>query len=233
MPLIETQHLSKRIEKKQIVHDVSLLIPEGSVTGLLGPNGAGKSTLLKLLTGMLHPTEGNILFKGNPLTTKDLFSIGSLIDEPALYENLTAQENLKVRTIPLGIEDKKIDEVLDVVNLRNTQKKKVRHFSLGMKQRLGIAIALINDPAFLILDEPANGLDPMGMQELRNLVFSLSDRGVTILISSHLLKEMEGLANYIAIMTDGCLRYQGVFKQGDDLEALFMHVMNGLKQENI
>ncbi|MDR1200434.1 MAG: ATP-binding cassette domain-containing protein [Tannerellaceae bacterium] len=227
MTIIETQNLSKRIEKKYIVKDVSLLIPEGSITGLLGPNGAGKSTILKLLIGMLHPTEGKVLYKGNPLTTRDLFFIGSLIDEPALYANLTAQENLKVRTIPLGIENKKIDETLEVVNLSDTKDKKVKHFSLGMKQRLGIAIALINDPVFLILDEPTNGLDPIGMQEFRNLVFSLSDKGVTVLISSHLLKEMEGLANHIAIMTDGCLRYQGAFKQGDDLEALFMNVMNG------
>jgi ABC-2 type transport system ATP-binding protein len=233
MAIIETQNLSKKIEKKYIVKDVSLTIPEGSISGLLGPNGAGKSTILKLLTGMLHPTEGKVLFKGNPLTTRDLFFVGSLIDEPALYDNLTAQENLKVRTIPLGIDSRKIDEVLDVVNLQNTKNKRVKHFSLGMKQRLGIAIALINDPKFLILDEPTNGLDPVGMQEFRNLVFSLSDKGVTILISSHLLKEMEGLANHIGIMMDGCLRYQGAFKQGDDLEALFMNVMKGLKKEEI
>jgi ABC-2 type transport system ATP-binding protein len=222
--IIESQNISKKIGKKYIIENVSLTIRKGFIFGLLGPNGAGKSTILKLLTGMLYPTEGTILFKGKPWSTKDLFSIGSLIDTPALYENLTAEENLKVRTIPLKIKDSKINEVLNTVNLNDAEKKKVKHFSLGMKQRLGIAVALINDPELLILDEPTNGLDPLGMHEFRNLIFHLSDKGVTILISSHLLKEMEELANHIGILINGHLKYQGAFEKGDDLEALFMHV---------
>ena len=224
--IIETHNLSKKIGKKDIIKNLCLTIPRGKITGLLGPNGAGKSTLLKLLTGMYFPTSGNILFNGHKWKEKDLSSIGSLIDTPALYENLTAEENMLVRAIPLHIHESKIKELLQTVNLTDTSKKRVKHFSLGMKQRLGIAIALINNPEFLILDEPTNGLDPIGMQEFRNLILSLSQKGVTVLISSHLLRELEDIANYIVILIDGNLKYQGDFSLESNLEELFINVVN-------
>jgi ABC-2 type transport system ATP-binding protein len=174
---------------------------------------------------MLSPTEGDVLFKNERLLPRHLCSIGSLIDNPALYENLTAEENLKVRTLPLGIETKTITEVLQTVHLSDTGNKKVKHFSLGMKQRLGIAIALVNHPEFLILDEPTNGLDPLGIKEFRNLMTTLHEKGITILLSSHILKEMECLADHVAILINGELKYQGVHRPGDDLETLFMSMI--------
>lgn len=151
------------------VSNVSLNIQRNSVYALLGPNGAGKSTTLKMITGILKPTSGSIKFDGHSWQRNDLNNIGALIETPPLYENLTAYENLKVRTTLLGLDNKRIDEVLQIVRLTDIGKKRVGQFSLGMKQRLGIAIALLNNPKLLILDEPTNGLDPVGIEELRDL----------------------------------------------------------------
>ncbi|MCD0110561.1 ATP-binding cassette domain-containing protein, partial [Streptococcus agalactiae] len=155
--------------------------------GLLGPNGAGKSTTLKMITGMIHKTSGQICFEGHEWSREDLSDIGALIEMPALYENLSARENLKARTLLLGLPDSRIDEVLEIVSLKDTGKKKSGQFSLGMKQRLGIAIALLNNPKLLILDEPTNGLDPLGIQELRDLIRSFPEKGITVILSSHIL----------------------------------------------
>ncbi len=151
---------------------MSLHVPEGSVYGLLGPNGAGKSTLLKMVCGMLRPTSGSIAFAGRPWTRADLDGIGALIETPPLYDNLTARENLRVRTTLLGVPESRIDEALATVELAHTGSKRAGQFSLGMKQRLGIALALVGSPRLLILDEPTNGLDPVGIQELRALIRS-------------------------------------------------------------
>ena len=159
------------------VRNVSLQIERGSIYGLLGPNGAGKSTSLKMLVGLLRPTGGRIILDGRPWQKESLSKIGSLIESPALYGNLTAEENLLVHTRLLKIPKTKITEVLETVNLKNTGKKRVSQFSMGMKQRLGIAAALLNDPELLILDEPTNGLDPFGIQELRELIISFSEKG--------------------------------------------------------
>lgn len=168
--ILKTRDLCKDFKRQRAVNEVSLNIRKGIVYGLLGPNGAGKSTTLKMITGMLKPTSGEILFDGKPWNRGKLSEIGALIENPPLYENLSARENLKVRALLLGVEENRIDEVLSIVNLKNTGRKKAGQFSLGMKQRLGIAMALLNNPKLLILDEPTNGLDPIGIEELRGLI---------------------------------------------------------------
>lgn len=207
------------------VNKVSLNIPRNSVYGLLGPNGAGKSTTLKMLTGILKPTIGTVTFNGQPWSREALNEIGALIEMPPLYENLTARENLKVRTTLLGLPDKRIDEVLQIVQLTNTGKKRVGQFSLGMKQRLGIANALLNHPKLLILDEPTNGLDPIGIEELRELIRSFPEKGITVILSSHILSEVQQAADHIGIIANGVLGYEGQLQNGEDLEQLFMQVI--------
>lgn len=207
------------------VNKVSLNIPRNSVYGLLGPNGAGKSTTLKMLTGILKPTSGMVTLNGRPWNRKALNEIGALIEMPPLYENLTARENLKVRTTLLGLPDNRMDEVLEVVRLTGTGKKRAGQFSLGMKQRLGIASALLNHPKLLILDEPTNGLDPIGMEELRELIRSFSGKGMTVILSSHILSEVQRVADHIGIIAQGVLGYEGQLRNGQDLEQLFMQVI--------
>lgn len=168
--ILKTTNLCKSFSRQTVVNNISLNIEKNSVYGLLGPNGAGKSTTLKMITGILKPTSGSIEFDGHAWHRKDLNDIGTLIETPPLYENLTAFENLKVRTELLGLPDKRCHEALDIVGLTNTGKKRAGQFSLGMKQRLGIAIAILNNPRLLILDEPTNGLDPVGIEELRELI---------------------------------------------------------------
>ena len=185
--MLQTKNLYKSFKKQKVVNKVSLNIEKGKVYGLLGPNGAGKSTTLKMITGVLKPTEGEIYFDGKPWSRESLSEIGALIENPPIYENLSARENLKVRSLLLGVDDKRIDEVLQIVSLTNTGKKKAGQFSLGMKQRLGIAMALLGEPKLLILDEPTNGLDPIGIEELRELIRSFPAQGITVILSSHIL----------------------------------------------
>ncbi|MFK5706537.1 lantibiotic protection ABC transporter ATP-binding protein [Lysinibacillus boronitolerans] len=223
--ILKTNNLNKTFKGQKIVDNLSLEIKRNTVYGLLGPNGAGKSTTLKMITGMLRPNEGDIIFNGHLWTRKDLQNIGALIETPPLYDNLTAKENLKVRTIALGLPQSRIDEVLEIVDLTNTRKKRAGQFSLGMKQRLGIAIALLNKPKLLILDEPTNGLDPIGIQELRKLILSFPEQGITVILSSHILHEVEQVVDDIGIIADGKLGYQGPAPQGHELESLFMQVV--------
>ena len=198
--ILETKELTKKFGRQKAVANLSLQIEKNSVYGLLGPNGAGKSTTLKMITGMLHKTSGEILFEDKPWSRADLEKIGALIEMPPLYDNLTAWENLKVRTLLLGLPDSRIKEVLEIVDLKNTGKKKSGQFSIGMKQRLGIAIALLNHPRLLILDEPTNGLDPLGIQELRDLIKSFPEQGIIVILSSHILAEVEQIADHIGII---------------------------------
>ena len=193
--MVETNDLTRTFKGQKAVDRVSLHVPEGSVYGLLGPNGAGKSTLLKMLCGMLRPTSGEIAFAGRPWTRDDLNDIGALIESPPLYDNLTARENLRVRTTLLGVPENRIDEALATVGLPETGRKRAGQFSMGMKQRLGIALALVGHPRLLILDEPTNGLDPVGIQELRALVRSFPEHGITVVLSSHILNEVEHMAD--------------------------------------
>ena len=178
-----------------------------------------------MLTGMITPTSGEIVFEGKPWSRNDLLSIGALIESPPLYENLTARENLKVRTLLYGLPDSRIDEVLECVALTNTGKKHAGHFSMGMKQRLGIAMALLNHPKLLILDEPTNGLDPIGIGELRELIRAFPQQGITVILSSHILSEVEQIADHIGIIANGELWHQDEIDATEDLEALFMEVV--------
>jgi ABC-2 type transport system ATP-binding protein len=223
--VLQTDRLGKRFKNVTVVDDVSLAVREGAVYGLLGPNGAGKTTVLKMIAGLLRPTEGRILVGGKPWSRSSLGQIGSLIEAPALYGNLTARENLKVHTMMLGLPDNRIDEVLETVSLTHTGRKRASQFSLGMKQRLGIAIALLKRPRLLILDEPTNGLDPLGIQDLRELIRSFPAQGITVLLSSHALNEVEQIVDDIGIISGGRLRHQGRLDRGADLEALFMEVV--------
>ncbi|KUF35150.1 MULTISPECIES: lantibiotic protection ABC transporter ATP-binding protein [Lysinibacillus] len=223
--ILKIENLNKSFKGQKIVDNVSLEIQRNTVYGLLGPNGAGKSTTLKMMTGMLRPNAGNIIFNGHTWTRNDLQDIGVLIETPPLYDNLTATENLQVRTIALGLPQSRIEEVLKIVDLTNTGKKRAGQFSLGMKQRLGIAIALLNKPKLLILDEPTNGLDPIGIQELRQLIRSFPEQGITVILSSHILSEVEQVVDDIGIIADGKLGYQGPAPQGQELESLFMQVV--------
>jgi len=170
------------------------------------------------------------MFEGHEWSRNDLSDIGALIEMPPLYENLSARENLKVRTLLLGLHEARIDEVLEIVDLKNTGKKKSGQFSLGMKQRLGIAIALLNNPKLLILDEPTNGLDPLGIQELRDLIRSFPKKGITVILSSHILAEVEQIADHIGIIHDGELKYQNVIDHNENLEELFMNVVKNGKR---
>ncbi|MEY8430394.1 lantibiotic protection ABC transporter ATP-binding protein [Lachnospiraceae bacterium 48-42] len=229
--ILKTIDLCKSFSGQMAVNNISLNIEKNSVYGLLGPNGAGKSTTLKMITGILKPNSGSIEFDGHLWKRNDLEHIGALIEMPPLYENLTAYENLKVRTALLGLDDARINEVLQIVQLTNTGKKRVGQFSLGMKQRLGIAIALLNHPKLLILDEPTNGLDPVGIEELRELISSFPAKGITVILSSHILSEVQQIADHIGIIAGGILGYEGKLNANENLEQLFMDVVKSNHRE--
>lgn len=229
--LLETKSLTKRFGKDTVISDVSLTVQKNSIYGLLGPNGAGKSTTLKILTGILRNTSGEVFFDGHKWTRSDLQNIGSLIETPPLYDNLTAFENVKVHATLLGLSEDRINSVLKTVDMQHAGKKRAGQFSMGMKQRLGIAIALLNHPKLLILDEPTNGLDPIGIQELRALIRSFPQEGITVILSSHILTEVEQIADHIGIIVGGHLGYQGEINKADDLENLFMEVVKASRDK--
>lgn len=229
--ILKTNNLCKDFKKQKAVDNVSITVRENSIYGLLGPNGAGKSTTLKMITGMLRPTSGKVLFNGHEWNRKDLEQIGALIETPSLYENLSAVENLEVRAKLLNIPKTRIDKVLKMVDLQNTGRKKAGQFSMGMKQRLGIAIALLNSPKLLILDEPTNGLDPIGIQELRSLIRSFPSKGITVILSSHILSEVQLIADDIGIISNGILGYEGQMNKDENLENLFVEVVRKSQEE--
>ena len=229
--ILKTNNLCKDFKKQKAVNNVSITVRENSIYGLLGPNGAGKSTTLKMITGMLRPTNGKVLFNGHDWTRKDLEQIGALIETPPLYDNLSAAENLEVRAKLLNIPKTRIDKVLKMVDLQNTGRKKAGQFSMGMKQRLGIAIALLNSPKLLILDEPTNGLDPIGIQELRSLIRSFPSKGITVILSSHILSEVQLIADDIGIISNGILGYEGQMNKDENLENLFVEVVRKSQEE--
>ena len=198
---IETFTLTKKYGPACAVDNLNLKVPEGSIYGFLGPNGAGKTTTMKLILGLIKPTAGSISLNGITVIDKNRLDVlaqtGSLIESPSYYGHLTGRENLQIIAMLKNVPDKEIDEVLHIVRMENQQHKKVSHYSLGMKQRLGLACALLGRPNVLLLDEPTNGLDPAGIQEMRELICSLpSQYGMTVLVSSHLLSEIEQIATY-------------------------------------
>lgn len=211
--IITLSNVSKSFQLQQVVKNLSLTIPKGSLYGFLGPNGAGKTTTMRILVGLIEADEGEILFKGKNIKkwSKSLFNhVGCFIDSPSYYPNLTAYENLayiqKITDKPLA----EVDRVLNVTGIYYAKDKKVKNFSMGMKQRLGLAFAMLNDPDILILDEPTNGLDPEGIHEIRNFLINLcKNEGKTIFVSSHNLAEIEMMADYIALINQGKLIYDG------------------------
>ncbi|EOQ40137.1 ATP-binding cassette domain-containing protein [Butyricicoccus pullicaecorum] len=219
MNIIQTHDLCKQYGNALRVSHLNLNVPEGSIYGFLGPNGAGKSTTLKMILGLVRPTAGSIRVLGKDMDNSNRLSVlrqvGSLIESPSYYGHLTGEENLRIVQTLRGIPEKNIREVLQIVRLDGQREKKVAHYSLGMKQRLGLAAALLGYPKLLILDEPTNGLDPAGIQEMRELICDLPGRfGMTVVVSSHLLSEIDQMANHVAIIREGELVFQ------DSLEAL-------------
>lgn len=215
--VIETNNLTKEFNKFTAVKDVSLKVPKGALYGFLGPNGAGKSTTIRMLLDLMKPTKGTVHIFNKDIKNhrmEILRKVGAMVESPSYYENLTAYENLEITRKILQVDKKEIDKALEVVNLSKWKNKRVKSFSLGMKQRLGIAQALIGDRELLILDEPTNGLDPAGVREIRNLIISLPETmGVTVLISSHILSEIELIADHVGIIRKGSLLFQGTLEE--------------------
>lgn len=230
--ILEVKNLTKKFKQQIAVNDISLSIRKNSVYGLLGPNGAGKSTILKMMTGIMKPSSGEIFFEDHPWTRKDLNHMGALIEHPAIYPNLTARENLNIACILHGLSKERVEEVLDLVDLRQSKKKKVRNFSMGMKQRLGLGMAMIHHPKLLILDEPTNGLDPIGIEELRELIRSFPSMGITVILSSHILSEVSQVADEIGIISNGIIGYNGKIQREDDLEKLFKEIVAKNRGDN-
>ncbi len=210
--IIQTNNLTKKYGPTEVVSGLNMNVEEGSIYGFLGPNGAGKTTTIRMLLGLITPSMGEILLFGQKLQhdKKHLLSrIGSLVEVPSVYSHLTGKENLRVVTTLLDLPQARIEQVLKLVDLTHDAGRKVQEYSLGMKQRLGIALALLHQPRLLILDEPTNGLDPQGMREMRDFLLILPEQlGMTIFLSSHLLSEVEQIATHIGILNQGQLLFQ-------------------------
>ena len=225
--VIETKALCKQYGPHTAVDHVELHVPQGCVYGFIGPNGAGKSTTMKMLLGLVHPTGGTVRLLGREMTDANRLALlrqtGSLIESPSGYLHLTARENLSIVADLKGVDRKDISRVLEIVHLTKDADRKVGQYSLGMKQRLGIAMALLGSPKLLILDEPTNGLDPAGIQEMRSLIASMPQTtGATVLISSHLLGEIEQMVDQVGILNHGKMLFEG------SLQALQKHSRGGI-----
>lgn len=223
--IVETKRLTKKFGTQLAVNDVNLKIERGAIYGLIGRNGAGKTTIMKMISGLSTPTEGEVLLfgKNGEESRKCLSRIGILIENPGIYPRLSAYDNLKLKCIANGILNQKkyIDDILETVGLTEAAEKKAGRFSLGMKQRLGIGLALIGEPDLCILDEPINGLDPQGIVEIRELIFKLNkERHITFMISSHILGELDRIATHIGIINKGILLEQ---LTNEDLHAKCMN----------
>ena len=210
--IIETKKLTKKFGSKRVVNHVDLKVKRGEIYGFLGPNGAGKTTTIRMLLGLARPTKGSIHIFGKDIKKEKLSilkKVGSLVEYPSYYGHLTAYENLEAVRILLDVPKSRIDEVLSIVRLTKDAKRPVKGFSLGMKQRLGIATALLGNPELLILDEPTNGLDPSGIIEIRELIKSMpKEHGITIVLSSHLLSEIDQMATQVGIISKGQMIFQ-------------------------
>ncbi|MBO0779877.1 MAG: ATP-binding cassette domain-containing protein [Ktedonobacteraceae bacterium] len=207
--VLRTKDLTKQFKQRVVVDRLNLDIRKGEIYGFLGPNGAGKTTTIRMLLGLITPTAGGVEILGRDVLAyraSVLPRVGALIEQPALYRSLSGRDNLRAFASALGgVPNARIDEVLEIVGLTGRQKDRVKTYSLGMKQRLGIAVALLHDPALLLLDEPANGLDPAGIAEMRDFLYRLSQAGKTMLISSHLLAEVQQICTRVAIISFGKL----------------------------
>lgn len=216
--ILQTSSLTKKLGNQTAVDSVNLSVPKGAVYGFLGPNGAGKTTTIRMILGLLRPTSGEVRIFDKKMS-KDragiLRRVGALVESPSFYPHLTGRENVKIVQTLKGVPASEISEVLQLVRLQDAADRKVKGYSLGMKQRLGIATAMLGQPELLLLDEPTNGLDPAGIQEIRHVIRQLArEKGITILVSSHLLSEIEQVASHIGILQNGRLLFQ------DRLESL-------------
>ena len=226
---IQTYGLSKKYGGYSVVQNVSMHVPKGQIYGLLGRNGAGKTTIMKMVLGLVKKDSGSVTLFNQEMAgyQSGIYArIGSTIESPSFYSNLTATENLLVFSRLRGkVNENKICDALGVVGLPYQDKKIFSKYSLGMKQRLGIALAILNKPRLLILDEPTNGLDPIGIQELRELICSFPAHGITVILSSHILSEVEQIAEHIGIISAGKLGYESKINKGTSLEEIFMRVV--------
>lgn len=229
--ILQTQNLSKKFKDKYVVNSLSMKVKQGDIYGFLGPNGAGKTTTLKMILGFLEPTKGSIhIYNKNMEDNKEkaLQALGAMVEEPKFYENLTGRKNLQVIAELYGDKAKsRVDEVLKIVEMKDAADKKVRDYSLGMKQRLGIARAFLNDPDLIILDEPTNGLDPYGMKSIRELIIKLTKNyNKTFIVSTHLLSEVELMCNRVGIIHNGYLIEEM------DMEEVYEKKLKGISLED-
>ena len=205
--VLETSELTKTYARKNAVDHINLKIRKGDIYGFIGKNGAGKTTTIKMVVGLNNPTSGKMELFGSENLQEGRKKVGTVIENPAIYPYLSARQNIEAQRIMKGVKDKSItDDLLDIVGLKDTGRKKAKNFSLGMKQRLAIALALVGDPEFLLLDEPINGLDPTGIKDIRELILKLNrEAGITILISSHILGELAKIATAYGVINNGVL----------------------------
>lgn len=241
---IVMENVSKTIKRKKLLSNVSFEVAGGEITGFIGPNGAGKTTTIKILTGLIRPSSGAAYVNGKDISKslEGLKDMGAMVEYPIFYPYLTGEENLRVLGMIDNLEKRKreerIKEVIELVNLKGREKDKIKEYSLGMKQRLGIAQALLKDPEILILDEPTNGLDPIGMKELRDIIVKINkEYKKTIFISSHLLDELQQICDNFIIINNGEILFEGtkqsLLKKGEKLEDAFLNILRGEKLDKI
>ena len=231
--ILTTKELGKNFKHKRVLDQINLNVPTGKIYCIMGPNGAGKSTLLKIISGIEKPTEGVVTFKDKNWKREDLKVIGSLIEEPGLFDNLTVKENIKLKLKLHRVENKNQEQILNTLGFGDHNQEKVKGFSTGMRQRLGIALAFMGNPDLVILDEPTNGLDTFGIHELRELLMLEKKQGKTIIIASHMLSEIQKVADRIAILGDGKLLLEEDYEPEADLEELFISTLEkaGIKHD--
>lgn len=231
--ILTTKELGKNFKNKHVLNQINIHVPEGKIYCIMEPNGAGKSTLLKMISGIEKPTEGDINFKGENWKREDLKTIGSLIEEPGLFDNLTVEDNIKLKLKLHHVENKDQEQILNTLGFGDHNQEKVKGFSTGMRQRLGIALAFMGNPDLVVLDEPTNGLDTFGIHELRELLMLEKKQGKTIIIASHMLSEIQKVADRIAILGNGELLLEEDYDQKTDLEDLFISTLKkaGVKHD--
>ncbi|MFB7155343.1 ABC transporter ATP-binding protein [Lysinibacillus sp. NPDC056232] len=237
--MIEVQNVSKTLNKRKVIQNMTFNIMKGDICGFIGPNGAGKTTLMKMATGLIKPNDGEILINGIDVQKdreKALSGVGAIIEVPVFFEYISGRKNLRnLARLNSGMNRKeqlnKVEEVLELVGLKDRGNDLVKNYSLGMKQRLGIAQSLLNNPSIVILDEPSNGLDPVGMKDLRELILSLAKKfEITFFISSHLLDELQKICNKYIFIKEGCIKWVGdadslLMDKEKDLEEIFLDLM--------
>lgn len=227
--ILQTENLCKSYGKFKALDNLTINVPKGAIYGMVGRNGAGKTTLIRIITGLNNPTSGEYSVMGVKNSDKKILEVrrkmGAVVETPSLHPEMSAKDNLIQQTKALGISNEKLDDILRLVGLANTGKKKAKNFSLGMRQRLGIAFSLVGDPEFLVLDEPINGLDPQGIMEVREMILRLNqEKGITILISSHILDELSRLATHYGFIERGHVMKEMSAEELENVSRRSVHV---------